>query len=136
MRGLKLQMNRSKSLAAICTILLTCTLSIQAQTAPGRPKILGISHVGFFVSDLPKALDFWHGLLGYDEYAEHKNPDGSVTGVLLKINDHQFVELFNLQPPSGSGHLNRIAFTVSSAEQMRLYLTSRGVRVAQPVLKT
>ncbi|WP_433967459.1 VOC family protein [Tunturiibacter gelidiferens] len=128
-------MNRSKRLAAICTIVFTCALTIQAQTAPTRPKILGISHVGFFVSDLPKALDFWHGLLGYNESAEDKNPDGSITDAILKINDHQFVELSNLQPPPGSGHLNRIAFTVSSAEQMHLYLISRGIQVATPVLK-
>jgi len=129
------QMNRSKQIAAICTILFTGTLTIQAQSAPTRPKILGISHVGFFVSDLPKALDFWHGLLGYDKSAEHKNPDGSITDTILKINDHQYVELFNLQPRPGSGNLNRIAFTVSSAEQMRRYLISRSVQVVTPVLK-
>jgi lactoylglutathione lyase len=128
-------MSRSKQLVAICTILFTCALTIHAQTAPTRPKILGISHVGFFVSDLPKALDFWHGLLGYDQSAEHKNPDGSITNVILKINDHQYVELVNLQPRPGSGRLSRIAFTVSSAEQMRLYLASLGIQVPRAVPK-
>jgi catechol 2,3-dioxygenase-like lactoylglutathione lyase family enzyme len=127
-------MNRSKRLAAICTILFTGTLT-QAQPAPIRPRILGISHVGFFVSDLPKALNFWHGLLGYDKSVEHKNPDGSIADTILKINDHQYVELFKPQPPPGSGHLNRIAFTVSSAEQMRLYLASRGIQVSRAVPK-
>jgi catechol 2,3-dioxygenase-like lactoylglutathione lyase family enzyme len=128
-------MSRSKQLVAICTILFTCALTIHAQTAPTRPKILGISHVGFFVSDLPKALDFWHGLLGYDQSAEHKNPDGSITNVILEINDHQYVELVNLQPRPGSGRLGRIAFTVSSAEQMRLYLASLGIQVPRSVPK-
>jgi catechol 2,3-dioxygenase-like lactoylglutathione lyase family enzyme len=130
-----LQMNRSKPLAVICTILFTCAPTIQAQTAPTRPKILGISHVGFFVSDLPRALDFWSVLLGYEVSTEDKNPDGSLTDLILKINNHQFVELLNLQPPAGSGRLGHIAFTVSSAKQMRRYLISRGVRVASPVLK-
>jgi catechol 2,3-dioxygenase-like lactoylglutathione lyase family enzyme len=125
-KGPQRQMNRS-NLAAIFTTLFTCTLTIQAQTAPTRPKILGISHVGFFVSDLPKALDFWHGLLGYDESYEHKSLDGSFTICFIKINDHQLVELFNQQPPERRGHLSHIAFTVSSAEQMRLYLVSRGM---------
>jgi catechol 2,3-dioxygenase-like lactoylglutathione lyase family enzyme len=133
-KGPQLQMNRSKP-AAICTILLTYTLILQAQTAPTRPKILGISHAGYFVSDLPKALAFWHSLLGYDESAERKNPDGSIANVILKINNHQYVELFNQQPPTGSGYLNRIAFTVSSVEQMRQYLVSRGVQTAGPVPK-
>jgi catechol 2,3-dioxygenase-like lactoylglutathione lyase family enzyme len=128
-------MNRSKQLAAICAILFTCALTIQAQTAPTRPKILGISHVGLFVSDLPRALVFWCGILGYDVSTEDKNPDASLTDVILKINNHQFVELLNLQPPAGSGRLGHIAFTVSSAEQMRRYLISRRVQVTTPVLK-
>jgi len=120
-------MNRSKRLAAIWAVFFSGTLTIVAQTVPTRPKILGISHVGFFVSDLPKSLDFWHGLLGYDVSYEHKNPEDSFTIGLLKINDHQFVELSNQQPPAHRGHLSYIAFTVSSAEQMRLYLVSHGI---------
>jgi catechol 2,3-dioxygenase-like lactoylglutathione lyase family enzyme len=126
-------MNRSKTIATICAALLTCAVTLQAQNSPARPQILGISHVGFFVSDLPKALDFWHGLLGYDESYEHKSPDGSIC--FLKINDHQFIELFNQQPPARHGYLNHIAFTVSSAEQMRLYLVSRGILDDPKVLK-
>ena len=90
--------------------ILTCTLlayPLLAQTAPAvRPKILGISHAGYFVSDLPKALDFWHGLLGYDEPYDLKNPDGTTHIAFIKINDHQHIELFNQQPPVGSGHLS------------------------------
>src|SRR5580704_3579912 len=100
-------------------LLFAATLAAQPPTA--RPRILGISHVGFFVSDLPKALDFWHGLLGYDEPYDLKNPDDTTRIAFIKINDHQHVELFNQQPPAGSGHLSHIAFIVSNAERMRLY---------------
>jgi catechol 2,3-dioxygenase-like lactoylglutathione lyase family enzyme len=140
-KGLQLQMNRSKTIATICAALLTSAVTLQAENPPARPKIpkipkiLGISHVAFYVSDLPKTLDFWHGLLGYDESCEHKSPNGSFTICSLKINDHQFVELFNQQPPARRGHLNHIAFTVSSAEQMRLYLVSRGIPDDPKVLK-
>src|ERR1700733_7043012 len=108
----------------ICVVL---TPPLFAQTAPTRPKILGISHAGYFVSDLPKALDFWHGLLGYDEPYDLKNPDGTVHIAFIKINDHQHIELFNEKPPTESGYLSHIAFIVSNAKQMRAYLASRGI---------
>ena len=34
-------------------------LSLTAQEVK-RPRITGISHVAFYVSDLPKAISFWH----------------------------------------------------------------------------
>lgn len=123
---------------ATCLNLFLCALlasPLLAQTATPRPKILGISHAGYFVSDLPKAIDFWHGLLGYDEPYDLKNPDGTVHIAFIKINDHQHIELFNQQPPAGSGHLSHIAFTVSNAEQMRAYLASKGVPVGGKVGK-
>jgi lactoylglutathione lyase len=116
----------------LCALLASPLL---AQTATPRPKILGISHAGYFVSDLPKALDFWHGLLGYDDSYDLKNPDGTVHIAFIKINDRQHIELFNQQPPAGSGYLSHIAFTVSNAEQMRAYLASRGVPVGGKVSK-
>jgi catechol 2,3-dioxygenase-like lactoylglutathione lyase family enzyme len=105
------------------------------QTSVPRPKILGISHAGYFVSDLPKALDFWHGLLGYDEPYDLKNPDGTVHIAFIKINDHQHIELFNEKPPTESGYLSHIAFIVSNAKQMRAYLASRGISVGAKVGK-
>ena len=52
---------------ATCAILFALlAFPLLAQTTVKRPRILGISHAAYFVSDLPKALDFWHGLLGYD----------------------------------------------------------------------
>jgi lactoylglutathione lyase len=116
----------------IC-VLLACPLL--AQTAAQRPRILGISHAAYFVSDLPKALDFWHGLLGYDEPYNLKKPDGTIGIAFIKINDHQHIELVNSQPPAGSGYLNHIAFTVDNAEQMRRYLISRGVDVSSGIIK-
>jgi lactoylglutathione lyase len=123
---------------ALCLNLFLCVLlasPLLAQTATPRPKILAISHAGYFVSDLPKALDFWHGLLGYDDPYDLKNPDGTIHIAFIKINDHQHIELFNQQPPAGSGHLSHIAFTVSNAEQMRAYLASKGVPVGSKVGK-
>jgi catechol 2,3-dioxygenase-like lactoylglutathione lyase family enzyme len=122
-----------KKFLTLAALLLSTPLF--AQTPPQRPKILGISHAGFFVSSLAAALDFWHGLLGYDDAYDLKNPDGTISIAFIKINDHQHIELFNQKPPAGSGYLSHIAFIVSNAEQMRLYLASRGIPVDSKVGK-
>ena len=70
-----------------------------------RPRITGISHVGYFVSGLPKAIAFWHDLLGFDESYDLKKKDSDEVRIaFIKINDHQHIELFNepstAPPPS------------------------------------
>jgi len=57
--------------------------------APIRPRITGISHVGYFVSDLPKSIAIWHDLLGFDESYDLKKKDSEEVRVaFIKINDH------------------------------------------------
>lgn len=127
----------SRTLSTLLALFLTTPLFAQSVAQPPiqRPQILGISHVGFFVSNLPAARTFWEDFLGYAEPYDLKSPDGSISIAFVKINDHQHVELFNQQPPAGSGYLSHIAFIVSNAEQMRLYLASRGVPVGARVGK-
>jgi catechol 2,3-dioxygenase-like lactoylglutathione lyase family enzyme len=112
-------------------ILITSPLLGQARV--GRPRILGISHVAFDVSDLPKARAFYEGFLGFQEYGVLRRKDGSVRMAFIKINDFQHLELFVTQPPPGKGRLNHVAFYTDNAEQMREYLASRGVKVPERV---
>jgi lactoylglutathione lyase len=110
----------------------------QQSAAPtARPRITGISHVGYFVSDLPKALEFWHGLLGFDVSYELKDPKtGAVQIAFLKINDHQHVELLNLPPTAPPSMLSHVCFSVDSVEQMRAYLKSQDVAIRPRSAKT
>jgi lactoylglutathione lyase len=119
----------TRLLTAIIAFILASP--ILAQTAPTRPHITAISHVGYFVSDLPAALAFWHGLLGFDESYDLKKPSDptSVRIAFIKINDHQHVELFNEPPTSPPNFLSHICFTVDDIQQMRTYLISRGYDV-------
>jgi len=108
-----------------------------AARSSARPKITGISHVGYYVSDLPRALEFWHGLLGFDESYELKDPKtGSVQIAFVKINDHQHVELYTAAPPAPPSMLSHVCFTVESIAQMRAYLTSIGVAIRTGNAKT
>ena len=74
------------------------------QTPVARPRILGVAHVAFFVSDLAKARVFYEGLLGYEEPFTLPNQHGSVEIAFVKINDRQWIELFT-GPSAGQGQL-------------------------------
>ena len=114
---------RPPKLAAIAIIFLAARFC-QAQS-PARPRITGISHVGYFVSDLPKTIAFWHDFLGFDEsydisktgMSPANSPDAIIA--FIKINDRQHIELFNQPPTAPPNHLSHISFSVDDIQQMR-----------------
>src|SRR5688500_1000879 len=66
-----------------------------AASAAGTPRILGIAHMALFVSDLGKARAFYEGFLGFDEPFALKRDDGSDRIAFVKVNDQQYIELFD-----------------------------------------
>ena len=124
-------------LIAIATAVLLFAAPVHSQT-PTRPRITAISHVGYFVSDLPAAINFWHALLGFDEAYDLKKPGSTADTriAFIKINDHQHVELFNEPPTAPPNFLSHICFTVDDIQQMRLYLNSKGYDVKPVTGKT
>jgi catechol 2,3-dioxygenase-like lactoylglutathione lyase family enzyme len=124
----------SRRLVLVAALLLAVA-PIVAQPPPAqvvRPKILGVAHIALFVSDLDKARAFYRDLLGYEEPFTLPKSDGSVQIAFIKINDRQWIELFN-EPTAGEGQLNHIAFYTDHAERMRDYLASRRVTVPATV---
>src|SRR5215471_18863998 len=99
-----------------------------------RPRILGLAHVALFVSDLQKARAFYEDFLGYQESYVLKRDDGTDRIVFIKINDQQFIELFS-ESPKQDGHLNHVSLLTDSAQNMRDYLASRGIKVPDKVGK-
>ena len=128
----------SKFRLFFCAALLIAAFSkASAQEAAKRPHITGISHVGYFVSDLPKALVFWHDFLGYDESYTLPKPDGTGTRIaFVKLNDHQHIELFTDPPTYPHNMMSHLCFAVDDIEQMRLYLRSKGYDVKPVTTKT
>ncbi|MEO7653953.1 MAG: VOC family protein [Bryobacteraceae bacterium] len=120
---------RQLSIALLVTSLATSMATAQT---PKRPRITGLAHVAFFVSDVPQARAFYKDLLGYGEPFDLKNPDGSLALTFIKINDRQYIELFP-EKERGSDRLNHISLEVEDAEAMRAYLASRGVGVPDRV---
>jgi lactoylglutathione lyase len=119
--------SQSIFVAFIVGLLSLVSFHLSAQEIVKRPRITGISHVGYFVSDLPAAIAFWHDFLGYDEPYDLKTADGSgVRIAFIKINDRQHIELFNEPPPVPHNMMSHLCFTVDDIEQMRTYLRSQG----------
>lgn len=115
----------------IASLLMAGAVHASAQNAaPTRPAITGISHVGYFVTDLNHSIAFWHDLLGFDEYFHLDKPGSDQVRIaFVKINDRQHIELFNEPTPDPPNMMSHICFSVGNVEQMRTYLRSRGFNV-------
>src|ERR1035438_1155107 len=130
-KGSRLKANVLRFAFALAALAGLAALNAGAQSAqdpaPQRPSITGISHVDYFVSDLPRALAFWHGLLGFDQpYTLKKKGSDEIGIAFIKINDRQHVELFNEPPTAPPNLMSHVCFTVDNVEQMRAYLRARG----------
>ena len=105
--------------------------------ADGRPPICNVAHYAFRVTDLPQAQAFYGDFLGLAAPFPVLATDGGVSVVVYKINDSQFIELYEEPAPSGDTNyqLKDIAFYTSDAEALRQYFAGRGVTVPAAVSK-
>lgn len=123
-------MNLFSRKLACAALALALPLLASAQDAPKRPKITGISHVAFHVSDLDKAKHFWHDQLGFDQYFGLPKKDGGGERIaFFKVNDRQHVELFNEASPRAPNMLAHVCFATDDIEAMRAYLVAQGITV-------
>lgn len=114
----------------LVTLSLLCISLAAGADAPKRPKILGIAHIALFVHDVDKSRQFYKDFLGYGEPFKLDNPNGSLSLTFIKVNDHQYIELFP-EKEANSDRLNHISVETDDAEAMRVYLASRGVKVPE-----
>lgn len=100
----------------------------RSQESVQRPPIVGIAHVGFFVSDIDKADQFYGHELGYAHFSLDK-PTGGLMLNYYKINDHQYVEIYPGLKGDEQDRLSHVAFETPDARKMRDYLASKGLKV-------
>src|SRR5260370_26811023 len=125
---------KSMERIAIALVLAISFVGSIAGDEVRRPRVLGLSHMALFVSDLKKARAFYEDFLGYQEPYVLKRDDGSDRIVFIKVNDDQYIELF-AENPRLDGHLSHISFFTNSAQGMRNYLASQGIKVPDKVTK-
>ena len=100
--------------------------------AAGRPPIVGVSHIAFHVSDMPKARAFYGGLLGYDEVAGKASPAGRVR---FRINGRQYVEIVPGLVAGSDDRLDHVAFETTDIDALKAYLDEKGLRSLVPAIE-
>lgn len=114
--------------ALICAFSATSI----AQPPPPGAGIIGIAHVTLRVSDLDGEISFL-GKLGYEE--SFAMPGGGKTmEVFIKINDHQFIELYPRTDPAQPLGLMRVCYEAGDLNALENYYDSEGLKPA-PVRK-
>ncbi len=99
-----------------------------------KPRILGLSHIGLFVHDIEKSLEFYRDFLGFEEQFELTESDGTLMLKFMKVNDRQFVELFPERDVS-EDRLYQVALIVEDIEAMRIHLREHGYDVPEMATK-
>lgn len=117
--------------AALLTTAVTFATQLCAQE---KPRIIGMAHIAYHVSDLKQARDYYEGFLGFQEAFTLKNPDGTDHVVFIKINDHQFIELY-AEPVKNYGFIHDTGFETNDAKGMRDHLAEMGVAVPAKVTR-
>ena len=105
-----------------------------AADQPNCPRIVGIAHIAYYVTDLGKARAYYEDFLGFKKAFALKNPDGSDHIAFVKINDHQYIELI-AEAPKNHGFVHDAGFETDDARGMRDYLASVGIKVPETVSK-
>ncbi len=103
-----------------------------AVDANGRPPICNLAHWAMRHPDLASARHFFGDFLGLAEPFQV-----SSTVAVFKVNDSQFIEVYQETPPAGDTNFNLkdLAFYTSDAEALRKYFGTKGVKVPAAVSK-
>jgi catechol 2,3-dioxygenase-like lactoylglutathione lyase family enzyme len=113
---------------AIAASIAGITITLTAQSAaPARPRLTGISHVAFRVSDETAARKFYGELLGLPEGAR-----AAKGHPIFRVGGHQYLQLEPGLPESEEERLSHLAFATPDVKALAAHLTARGVQVSQP----
>ncbi|HEY1804970.1 MAG TPA: VOC family protein, partial [Terracidiphilus sp.] len=112
------------SLCSSVAIALGCSAISIAQPPPPNQGVTGIANVAFRVSDLDREIVFF-GKLGYQE--AFTLTYGKTTEAFIKINDHEFIELYpqtDRSQPLGWMH---ICYEAGDLNALQHYYATQGL---------
>lgn len=121
---------RAFALAALCAGMLS---PAPAQAPQPTGQITGIAHIAYRVTNLDREVAFF-GKLGFQQ-AFVIAANGKTTEAVIKVNDHQFFEIYpqtDLSQPLGWMH---VSYEVGDLNAFVPVLTAHGVKPS-PVAKT
>lgn len=106
-------------------LLLLSGFSCAGQATTQGPELAGIAHAAIRVSSLERARDFYEKL-GFEE-AFALDQSGTPTQSFLKINDHQFLELYPQREPSQAIGFMHVCFEASDLEGLNRFYMAKGL---------
>jgi catechol 2,3-dioxygenase-like lactoylglutathione lyase family enzyme len=109
------------------TAIVSLLLAAGIAAADDELPLLGLAHVGIRVTDLERARAFYSGVLGFENAFTTKNDDGTVLVACLKVNDHQFIEIFPGLRPEDTIPMTHIAMWTGDLQKTRQIMLSRGL---------
>lgn len=115
-------------------VALLCAGSINVLAQPPAPDsgIIGIAHIAFRVSDVDREIAFL-GKLGYQEAFAMTNA-GKTTEVFMKVNDHEFIELYPQTNPNQPLGWMHVCYEVGDLNILYKFYDSMGLKL-RPVQK-
>jgi len=119
-------MTLSTKLRGIVIGLSSLVQGIAQQPVVSSPNLVGIAHVAIRVQDLDASVDFYKKLGFVEAFALSR--DGKVYEAFIKINDHQFIELYpatDKQPQIGFLH---VCFEGDNLQAVHDYYVSEGLK--------
>ena len=112
-------------------LLLFAGAGLNAQSAPARPKIIGVSHLAVYTSNPAATERYYTFTIGAVKQPDPENP----RGVRYVLSPTQFVEVLPLPADAGVNRMDHAAFNTTDAEGMRKYLATKGWQVPASVTK-
>src|SRR6185437_10288982 len=115
------------------TNLVSFLLLFAMQAAPApkpSPNLAGIAHVAFHVTDLPKSREFYRAL-GFEEAFAFNDP-GKPPVSYVKVNDRQYIELYQRKDESQPLGLMHVCYEASDLEALHVYYVQQGVDAPTP----
>src|SRR5581483_4758676 len=115
------------------TNLVSIVLLFAMQAAPApkpSPNLAGIAHVAFHVTDVAKSREFYR-TLGFEEAFAFNDP-GKPSVSYVKVNDRQYIELYQRKDESQPLGLMHVCYEASDLESLHAYYAEQGVDAPAP----
>jgi catechol 2,3-dioxygenase-like lactoylglutathione lyase family enzyme len=95
------------------------------------PALAGIAHVAFRVTDVDKSRDFYQKL-GFEQAFEFRDAKGKTSVSYIKVNDRQFIELYQRAEPSQAAGFMHLCFEATDLEALGREYQKRGIDAPAP----
>jgi len=122
----KCQLGTLAGLVLALASIFCCAPPSQAQS----PELAGMAHVAFRVTDLDKSRNFY-SRLGFEEAFQLADPGKPVVSY-IKVNDRQFIELYERGAESQPLGLMHVCFEANDIGSAHDFYVSKGLQPTEP----